>query len=98
LFSDNLEFEDLDEIIARHITPMAGFARDILGFKYFRDFDGGKRDKAEQYLLEERDKNKNKIHYFVSASKEYPGKFLLSYMPRTHPRHEFISVTPEGFR
>lgn len=48
---------------------MAAFARDILGFRYFRDFDGGKKEKAEQYLLEERDKNKNKIHYFLTASK-----------------------------
>jgi transcription elongation factor SPT6 len=67
--AENLEFEDLDEIIARHINPMAAFARDVLGFKYYRDFDGGKKEKAEQFLLEERDKNKNKIHYFLSASK-----------------------------
>ena len=27
------EFEDLDEIIARHINPMAAHARDVLGFR-----------------------------------------------------------------
>jgi transcription elongation factor SPT6 len=26
------------------------------------------------------------------------GKFLLSYIPRDKVRHEFVSVTPEGFR
>ncbi len=38
------EFEDLDEIIARHISPMAGHARDLFGFKYYKDTQGGKRD------------------------------------------------------
>jgi len=28
----------------------------------------------------------------------YPGKFLLSYMPRARCQHEYITVTPEGFR
>jgi transcription elongation factor SPT6 len=67
--TDNLEFEDLDEIIARHVAPMAAFVRDVLAFKYTREFDGGKRDKAEAAILEEREKNKNKIHYFLSPSK-----------------------------
>jgi transcription elongation factor SPT6 len=26
------------------------------------------------------------------------GKFMLSYIPRDKVRHEFVSVTPEGFR
>nr|CAD7428568.1 unnamed protein product [Timema monikensis] len=32
------------------------------------------------------------------SSKNYPGKFMLSYLPRTRCRHEFITITPEGFR
>ena len=39
-----------------------------------------------------------KIHYFLSASKDYPGKFMLTYMPRDHPRHEYVTVTPDGFK
>jgi transcription elongation factor SPT6 len=27
-----------------------------------------------------------------------PGKFMLSYQPRLKARHEYITVTPEGFR
>ena len=40
----------------------------------------------------------HRIPYFFSASKQYPGKFLLSYMPRTSTKHEFVTVTPEGLR
>lgn len=91
------EFEDLDEIIARHVQPMASYARDLTSFRYFRDADG-KREAIEKLLAEERKRNPSKIHYFISASKEFPGKFLLSYLPRVKARHEYITVTPEGFR
>lgn len=92
------EFEDLDEIIARHVTPMAAYARDLLGYKYYRESAGGMKDKLEELLKEEKKKNPNKIHYLISASKNYPGKFLLSYLPRLKIRHEYVTVTPDGFR
>ncbi|KFM65277.1 Transcription elongation factor SPT6, partial [Stegodyphus mimosarum] len=75
-------FEDLDEIIARHVQPMAGFARDLLNFRYYVDADGGKKEEMEKILFEEKKKVANKIHYCVSASRMFPGKFVLSYLPR----------------
>nr|CAD7195384.1 unnamed protein product [Timema douglasi] len=98
LYIGNEEFEDLDEIIARHVNPMAAHARDLLTFKYYNQDLEGLKDKAEEILKEEKKKNLQKIHYFISASKNYPGKFMLSYLPRTRCRHEFITITPEGFR
>ena len=50
------EFEDLDEIIARHIQPMASLARDIYNFKNYRESDGGKKDIIEKMLFEEKKK------------------------------------------
>lgn len=98
LFIGTEEFEDLDEIIARYINPMASYARDLITFKYYRSSLGGLRDKAEELLKEEKKKNANKIHYFLSASKSYPGKFMISYLPRNSCKHEYISVNPEGFK
>lgn len=98
LWIGNEEFEDIDEIITRHVNPMAAFSRDLLAYKYYRDSAGGMRDKMEELLKEEKKKNANKIHYFLSASKSYPGKFLLSYLPRGKIRHEYVTVTPEGYR
>lgn len=44
-FFDSLqEFEDLDEITARYIQPMASFARDMLGHKYFQECNRGSRE------------------------------------------------------
>ncbi|KAL1451080.1 hypothetical protein WDU94_003374, partial [Cyamophila willieti] len=92
------EFEDLDEIIARHVSPMAANVRELLSFRYYKEECGGMRDKAEEVLRAEKRNNPNKIHYFVSLSRNYPGKFLLSYLPASRSRHEFLTVTPDGFR
>ncbi|KAG8306071.1 Transcription elongation factor SPT6 [Homalodisca vitripennis] len=98
LWIGNEEFEDLDEIVARHVNPMAAHARDLFSFRYYKDTEGGLKDKAEEFLKEEKKKNPQKIHYIISVSKNYPGKFLLSYLPRNRCKHELITVTPDGFR
>ncbi|XP_050684543.1 transcription elongation factor SPT6 [Leptidea sinapis] len=97
LWIQGSEFEDLDEIIARYVTPMAGHARDLIAYKYYKPL-GGMRDKAEEWLKEEKAKNANKIHYIISAAKNHPGRFLLSYLPRNKVTHEYVSVTPDGYK
>ena len=56
------------------------------------------RDLMEKLLYDEKRKAPSKIPYFLSPSKELPGKFMLSYLPRKSTRHEFVTVTPEGLR
>ncbi|XP_045475975.1 transcription elongation factor SPT6-like [Harmonia axyridis] len=91
------EFEDLDEIIARHITPMAYYARDILHFRYYKDMNGAEKYKTEAYIREAKMKDPSKIHYVISASKTFPGCFMLSYLPRETCGHEMITVNSNGF-
>uniref|UniRef100_A0A5S6QJ45 Suppressor of Ty 6 homolog n=1 Tax=Trichuris muris TaxID=70415 RepID=A0A5S6QJ45_TRIMR len=98
LLIDDEVYEDLDEILFRRIQPMASSARELLSYKYYRDANGGDRSAIEKALFEEKKKSVNKIHYSFSASKEHPGKFILSYLPSTKVRHEYITLLPEGFR
>ncbi|XP_029922869.1 transcription elongation factor SPT6 [Myripristis murdjan] len=98
LWINNEEFEDLDEITARYVQPMAAFARDLLGHKYFQDCSGGDRKKMEEVLVKSKKEKPTFIPYYVSACRELPGKFLLGYQPRGKPRIEFVTITPEGFR
>nr|XP_033334830.1 transcription elongation factor SPT6-like [Megalopta genalis] len=98
LWIGNEEFEDLDEIIARHVNPMAAYASELLDFKYFKPALEGIKDKAEEMIKEQKKQNPGGIPYIVSAAKNYPGKFLLSYLPRTRCRHEYVSITPDGFK
>ncbi|XP_066596697.1 transcription elongation factor SPT6 isoform X2 [Prorops nasuta] len=92
------EFEDLDEIIARHVNPMAAYASELLDFKYYKPKVEGIKDKAEEILKEQKKENPGGIPYIISAAKNYPGKFLLSYLPRVRCRHEYVTVSPDGFR
>ncbi|XP_043664640.1 transcription elongation factor SPT6-like [Vespula pensylvanica] len=98
LWIGNEEFEDLDEIIARHVNPMAAYASELLDFKYYKVNVEGVKDKAEDILKEQKKQNPGGIPYIISAAKNYPGKFLLSYLPRIRCRHEYVSVSPDGFK
>lgn len=68
LWIDKEEFEDLEEIISRYVYPMGNYARELINYKYYKDTDGGKIEKAEAIIREEKKKNTNKIHYLFSAS------------------------------
>lgn len=98
LFINGEAYEDLDEILARYVHPMASLAHEIISFKYFIYADGAQKEVLESLLLEEKKKQPNKIHYFLSPSKEMPGKFALAYLPRNKVIIEFVTVTPEGIR
>ncbi|ELV12097.1 Transcription elongation factor SPT6 [Tupaia chinensis] len=98
LWINSEEFEDLDEIVARYVQPMASFARDLLNHKYYQDCSGGDRKKLEELLIRTKKEKPTFIPYFICACKELPGKFLLGYQPRGKPRIEYVTVTPEGFR
>ncbi|KAK8722073.1 hypothetical protein OTU49_012465 [Cherax quadricarinatus] len=98
LWIGNEEFEDLDEIIARYVSPMAMNVRQILEYKYYKESIMGNKEKAAEFLKEEKKKNPKTIPYIFSPRKDLPGKFLLSYLPRVKVIHEFVTVTPEGFK
>ena len=91
-------FEDLDEILARFVQPMAANAKDLLLHKSYCRANGGNVDELKKLLREEKAKNPKRIPYFFSASKQLPGKFLLGYQPGSKPRVEYVTVTPDGFR
>ena len=92
------EFEDFDEILARHISPMAAFAREIMAYKYYKPDDYESPEICEAYLMAEQARNPKKIHYLFCASRKFPGKFVLAYLPKNRVIQEYISVTPTGFR
>ncbi|CAG5108685.1 Similar to Spt6: Transcription elongation factor SPT6 (Drosophila melanogaster) [Cotesia congregata] len=91
-------FDDLDEIIARYVNVMAGYVSEILESKYYNKEVLGFKDKAQEILKELKKNNPTGIPYIISASKNHPGKFLLSYLPREKCYHEYITVTSQGFQ
>jgi transcription elongation factor SPT6 len=106
LIIDGEEFEDLDEILARYISPMASYVREVITHKNYRDLadldDASTPDKirlsVENLLINEKSKNPSKIPYFFTCCIERPGKFMLSYMVKLKALSECFTITPEGFR
>nr|CAD2207292.1 unnamed protein product [Meloidogyne enterolobii] len=93
------EFEDLDEILARHIQPMTAVVRDIMSFKYYLASVAAESVQVIDNVLRTQKKNApQRIPYCITASKKYPGKFVLSYLAQSKIRNEYMSVTPEGLR
>ena len=73
LYINNEPYEDLDEIIARYVQPMASYTRDLINYKYFKDV-AGKREELDKILKEDKKKAPARIPYFITASK---GMFQL---------------------
>ncbi|CAD5223704.1 unnamed protein product [Bursaphelenchus okinawaensis] len=91
-------YEDLDEILARFVTPMAEYAREVLNHKYALDciFEDSKAE-IEANIKAQREQAPSRIPYVFTVSREYPGKFVISYQLRKS-LHEYFTVMPEGIR
>lgn len=100
LFIENESYEDLDEIIARYVQPMASFAREILNFKYCIKIPEGLDEEAalQEVLLAEKAASPNSFPYRFCPSAKMPGKFLFGYIPKNKSRIEYLTVTPRGYR
>ena len=66
-------FEDLDEIIANYIEPMAANARDLLAHKNYRDTGG---EKIEQVIRKAKQDCPSRIPYYVTACGKAAKKLM----------------------
>ena len=96
LIVDGEDFEDLDEIVARYVAPMAALVKEIATHKNFKDLRvldadykppavGAPKDERahqlmEQHLLEEKLKQPTRIPYAFAVCPHMPGRFALYYM------------------
>ncbi|KAI6199791.1 Suppressor of Ty 6-like protein [Aphelenchoides besseyi] len=95
---NNEVFEDLDEILARYVTPLAEYVREVLNHKYFVDSLASEdMNEIEEQIRLLKSSQPGRIPYIFTASKTYPGKFVISYQ-LNRPRHEYFTATSEGFR
>lgn len=94
LYINNESYEDLDEIIARYVQPMASYARDLINYKYFKDVNG-KRDEMERIIREEKQKAPSKIPYAISASKGIHS-FLAQFRNKRYIFKKFLPKRISG--
>eukprot|EP00457_Paulinella_chromatophora_P000245 gb/GEZN01000245.1/.p1 GENE.gb/GEZN01000245.1/~~gb/GEZN01000245.1/.p1 ORF type:complete len:1774 (+),score=488.63 gb/GEZN01000245.1/:416-5323(+) len=93
---DQEKFEDLDEVLARHIQPLIEQYGALL--KFYKMYFGDEKSVMEN-LREAKEDIPTQIPYFFWQSKKYPGmfEFLYLYGKKTVDR-DYIRVTPEGYR
>ena len=73
------------KIIYNHYSQVR-YARDILSFKYFKD--GVNMDMMNTVLRNDKNLTPKRVPYYISACVERPGRFRISYMPRSQTLHE----------
>lgn len=72
-------FEDLDEIIARFVLPMADLVKGITEHRVFKNEVD--RAAVSAALSEEKAANAQRIPYSISPLADAPGRFLLGFVP-----------------
>ncbi|XP_077232346.1 uncharacterized protein LOC143868919, partial [Tasmannia lanceolata] len=100
LFIEEEQYEDLDEILARYIQPMASFARELLNYKYCLKLTEGEDEEhtIRRSLIDAKMAAPHMFPYRFLPSRNFPGKFLMGYVPKDKPKTEYLTVTPTGFR
>ena len=88
------KFESLDEIIALYMEPIINYSQEL---QQFRNFRHGDQEKIDQLLQDAKANNPKTIPYYINIAFDYPGKFILSYLPGSRVRHEPVSAIPNGY-
>ena len=105
-------FDDLDEVVARYIEPMAELVREVLSNPKYRR--GSKEELSKCFgsipavcgsntmslanlVKDEKRQNPSRIPYLFGLSTELPGRISLHYQPGSKTRVEYIKLGPDGF-
>jgi transcription elongation factor SPT6 len=86
-------YSDLDEVMARHIVPMAAQHRALRSSRVYRD---APPSMVEEVLKQELAEKPNHVPYILSPETNNVGFYRLSYILRTRPHTETVRVVPEG--
>ena len=88
-------FEDINEILARYVEPLAYHAQLVTESKKY--FKGNKEEMGEA-LRKQKEMRSGIVPYLVCVSVDHPGYFVLGFMPNQRAKHEYFCVEPEGYR
>ncbi len=91
----NEEYEDLDEVIARYVNPIASLMVTLSEHRRFSDLPAAQ---IEQLLRQEKAGNSNQIAYRIGFDDKNPGFFKIFFLSNTSIQYEAISMRPNGFR
>lgn len=82
-------------MIARYVDPLVGYLREMMRYRKYKQ---GTKLEIDDALRSDKAENPKRIPYYLSIAHEHPGAFMLSYIRAVNPHHEYISLSPNGFR
>lgn len=88
-------YEDLDEILARYISPMNDLVEDVRNHPKFRDQP---RNDIFKELGELKQQNPKSFPYAMYFSTEHPGCVVITYVTNKTPRNLYAQFGPNGLR
>ncbi len=91
----NEEYEDLDEVIARYVNPVASLMAQLSEHRRFCDLPA---TQIEEQLRRDKAANPQQIAYRIGFDEKNPGFFKIFFLPNTTIVFEAVSVRPSGFR
>ena len=96
LTMENVEYEDLDEVYARHVEPVVKL---VVAAHRHRKFRAGDKREVDLRLKAEMARAPNTRPYAVGVSKEHQGVFCVSaILSKTgNVHHEYFAVKPGGY-
>jgi transcription elongation factor SPT6 len=95
LVINDYTFEDLNEIVARYVDPIAMYAQEMSEHRKFLQLP---RADIEAKLADDKNDAPKSLPYYFTPSTEYPGRYALLYLPHERVKCEYITVLPSGFR
>ena len=78
----NAPYEDLDEIVARFLTPMLARVQRVDRHKNWRY--GGERNSRVLFAEKQQDRSTHTVRAFTFHRKEQPGSFQFSFLPNAN--------------
>ncbi|XP_023644551.1 transcription elongation factor SPT6-like [Capsella rubella] len=88
-------YECLDWMMDWYVGPWVARLVTILNHRKFRT---GTQPEVDDLLRIEKGKNPKMVVYGFGVSHEHPGTFILSYIRSIHLHHEYIGLSPKGFK
>ena len=95
LLVEGEEFEDLDEILSRHVGRQVQNLKDLMRHKYF--VVGGPLTTTER-VQELKLRDPRLIVYRFCVDEKEAGRGVVIYQPRRTVRREYFTILPDGFR
>ena len=94
LLIGDLEFREIDHIIAEYIEPMTRRIAQLINHAKYKKFD---LKKMQEEMERQYAAVKRSVYGFIISSNK-PGHFFLVYRhPQNHVRHDTILVKPDGY-